>query len=312
MMIRALVESVRVLAFGRRMRAIRKRAARGSGMLEAENAMLRVDNVARYRMSGESGDYAIFVVLPAAPPPAAGYPVLYLLDGNAWIVSAAEALRFQSRFAVQSAIEPMMIVAVGYPGRKPFDLGRRAFDFLPKHTSCKIASRFMQGAPWHQPGGAASFLDFLTGPLRTALAERYPVDPARQVLCGHSFGGFFALYALLNQPWSFEKYVALSPSLWWDDGSLLKQADALSVTLPHDLGAELLIAVGGDETPDRPHISARMESDACRFAEILAQRGPARMRIVCRILAGENHQSLPIAMFSAVMRFVSKPGSHQP
>jgi len=309
MMLRAIVEGIRTAAFRKKRQAIHERAAAARhGLLEAGGSGLLVADIQQYRARGPNGDYTIFVTLPSEPPPKAGYPVLWLLDGNAWVAGAAEALRLQSRFAIQSEIEPVILVAVGYPGAEPFDMGRRAYDYLPKHASGKLSERFMQGAPWHQPGGADAFLDFLAGPLREDIAERYPVDAKRQILCGHSFGGFFALHALLNRPSAFARYAALSPALWWDDGRLMKEADAAMAALPRDLAADVLIAVGGRETPDRPKISARMAEDACAFADRLTGEALAGVTVECRVLAEENHQSLLTAIFPTVLRFATAKG----
>ncbi len=308
MMIRAIREGLRTLAFLRNRDAIQARAAGAEGgILCAAGSGYRVAEVQPFTARGANGDYSIFVSLPSAPPPAAGYPVLFMLDGNCWVAGAAEALRLQSRFSAQSGIAPTLLVAVGYPGDAPINLGRRAYDFLPKHSSGKLSERFMQGAPWHQPGGAEAFLDFLTGPLRDDIARRYPVDLARQILCGHSFGGFFALYSLLTRPAAFRRYAALSPALWWDDARLLRDADRLIAALPPGLEADLLMAVGETETPDRPEISARMIADAADLAARLAREGPGGLRVTNVVLEGENHQSLPPTAFSRVLRFASAP-----
>ncbi|MDF2999734.1 MAG: hypothetical protein K0R27_5371 [Xanthobacteraceae bacterium] len=313
MIARALWEGLKSIGFGRRRRALQARAAvREDDVLTAAGAAYVMKDVQPFVARGPSGDYAIFVTLPSAPPPPAGYPVLYMLDGNAFVGGAAEALQLQSRFWRQSQVEPALVVAVGYPGDALFDMGRRAYDFLPSHSSGKLSERFMQGAPWHQPGGADAFLDFLTGPLRDAIARRYPVDPARQVLSGHSFGGFFTLYALLTRPRAFRRYAALSPSLWWDEGRLPRDAQHLIAALPADLQADLLFAVAEDETPDRPHISARMLADAADLAARLERDGPAGLAVRHVVLAGENHQSVPPTVFSRVLRFASAPLSSGP
>src|SRR5690606_18835970 len=129
----------------------------------------------------------------------------------------------------------------------------------------------MQGAPWHQPGGADDFLAFLTKDLRDDLSRRFPVNPSRHILSGHSFGGLFALRVLLSRPESFQKYIALSPSIWWDDRRLLKEIDEGIRQLPDDRQTDVLIAVGADETPGRPRISKFMVADVQHVAELLSQ-----------------------------------------
>lgn len=304
MVMRAVMQGIRTAAFGKKRRAMLEAAGGQNGLMALTGTGPMLADLQRYALRSQGGDYEIFVAVPAVPPPKAGYPVLTMLDGNAWIAGAAEALNWQGRFALQSEIEPPLIVAVGYPGADPFDLGRRAFDYLPRHESGKLSQRFMQGAPWHQPGGADDFLAFLTGPLRDEIAKRYPVDPARHILSGHSFGGLFALRSFLTNPRSFRHYAALSPSLWWDDAQLMKQADDLIAALPRDLDTRLYIGVGERETPDRPQISARMMDDARAFADTMIKAGPPGVTVCHRVYDGENHQSLPLAAFSAVLRFV--------
>ncbi|WP_258286092.1 alpha/beta hydrolase-fold protein, partial [Escherichia coli] len=60
-------------------------------------------------------------------------------------------------------------------------------------------------------GGADAFLHFVTTTLRSAVAQRCRVDPARQALFGHSFGGLFVLYALAHRPDAFSHWIAASP-----------------------------------------------------------------------------------------------------
>lgn len=308
MFIRAMREGVRTLSFLRTRRALHARAVgTQGGVLRPAGPGYLLPDVQPFTVQGPNGEHSVFVSLPSAPAPAAGYPVLVLLDGNCWVAGAAEALRLQSRFCAQSLVEPTLLVAVGYPGEAPINLGRRAYDFLPRHSSAKLTERFMQGAPWHQPGGADAFLDFLAGPLRADIARRYPVDEGRQTLCGHSFGGFFALYSLLTRPAAFRRYAALSPALWWDDARLLRDAGRLIGALPADLEAEVLMVVGETETPDRPRISARMIADAATLAARLMREGPSGLAVANLVLPGENHQSVPPTAFSRVLRFASAP-----
>ncbi|TDP45405.1 hypothetical protein DES42_105109 [Zavarzinia compransoris] len=289
-------------------RAIGRRVARLAGdALEPLGPGLPFGEVQRFAIEGPGGRHTIYVVLPPVPVPAGGYPCLYLLDGDAWIGTALDALRAQARFPGHSGVGPVAVVAIGYPGPEPVDLGRRARDFLPPHVSARLRDRFMQGAPWHQPGGAANFLDFLTGPLSAALARRYPLDMARRALCGHSFGGYFALYALLERPGAFRSHAAISPSLWWDGESLIRSAPERIAGLPAALAGEVLIAVAEFEMAGQDDINRMLIGHARRFDEVLAASGPKGLRRRCLVLAGENHQSALTAVFSEMLRFLSGP-----
>lgn len=64
--------------------------------------------------------------MPDKAPPAAGYPVLYMLDGNAVMDKLDDAF-LQQLFAGS----PPVIVAIGYQTALPFDTAARAWDYTP-------------------------------------------------------------------------------------------------------------------------------------------------------------------------------------
>src|SRR5678815_3818832 len=63
--------------------------------------------------------------------------------------------------------------------------------------------------------------------IKTELIPRiehdYRTAPYR-VFVGHSLGGITTLDALYTMPETFNAYVAIDPSLWWDGQLLLKKA----------------------------------------------------------------------------------------
>ena len=99
---------------------------------QAGTSPVTVPGAKEFTLRSAAGkDYRIFVAVPDGKPPAAGFPVLYLLDGNAYFVAAADAMREQSTFASMSQVQPLIVVGVGYPGDQPLNGERRGFDFLP-------------------------------------------------------------------------------------------------------------------------------------------------------------------------------------
>ena len=57
------------------------------------------------------------------------------------------------------------------------------------------------------------------------IETHYPVAPYR-TLIGHSFGGLFVVNALINHTDMFNAYIAIDPSLWWDNQKLMRQGEA--------------------------------------------------------------------------------------
>lgn len=298
-------EAVRLLGYRLRPAITRASMTASTPLMRHIDNHLTYSGAQRFSARGPNGDHVITVIVPQAPPPPGGYPVITVLDGNAVTGAWADALALQGPFARHCRIDPLLVVTVGYPGERPIDIGRRAYDFLPPHSSRRWRDRFMQGAPWHQPGGADAFLDFLTGPLRDDLASRFPVNADRHVLCGHSFGGLFALRALIEKPSRFRKYAALSPSIWWDDHRLLKEVAAWRGAAHEDLRADLMIAVGADEAPGRPHISQFMVADALNVTRQLESMEHKGLSVDCRVLVRETHQSVPFTILCEVLRFAS-------
>lgn len=192
--------------------------------------------------------YELFVARPTGEPPSpSGYPVLYLLDGNAVFGTAAEIVGLRSRRPEASGIVPSVVVAIGYPTEAPLDLDRRAYDFTPPADVTQLPPR-PDGSAWSAIGGADEFLDFIIGTVRPAIRRMFPIDMRRQALFGHSFGGLFALHTLFTHTQAFSHYIAASPSIWWyrsalrnDEAEFCKRVQATAIDV------RLLVTVGDRE-----------------------------------------------------------------
>lgn len=267
----------------------------------AEDPPVTLPRTRRWDLPGPDGPRRLFAYRPEGDPPAGGFPVLYLLDGNAVFLTAVEALLVQQRRAQATGVHPMAIVAVGYPTAEPFDQARRARDYTPA----------LPGAP-EGSGGADAFLDRLLGGIAASVAERIPVNPARAALFGHSYGGLFALHAFLTRPGAFRRTIAASPSLWFAGGAMMEAARRFAAQPPPELPRlGLLVTVGGLEEEDPAMPAARqatlrerrMVSRAREFAEILAALGPRGPELAFQLFEGENHGSVLPGAVNRALRF---------
>jgi len=191
-------------------------------------------------------DYRIFVSRPQHEPPPGGYPVLYVLDGNALFPSLAIQAQALEARPDPNLRNSVLIVGIGYPGEGLYDFKARAEDYTPDAED-------RQRLPGREPppyGGAERFLAFIETELKPMIATRYPVDPARQTLFGHSYGGLFTLYTLLNRPQAFSGYAAASPSIWWYQGYIGRSLAAFEKKVEqHLVQARLLVTAGSAEEP---------------------------------------------------------------
>lgn len=239
--------------------------------------------------------YRLFVSVPSTPPPAQGFPVLYVLDGNASFPVAAWVARSLERRHQVTGQTPPLVVGVGYPGNADFDVAARRRDYTIA-SGIKPASDAAdsEGAQ----GGAEAFLDFLEQEVKPLVAQRHPVNPERQALFGHSFGGLLVLHALFTRPTRFSTFLASSPSIWWQGRQVLREIPD-RVADCRGCRPQVQISVGAleDRTPPGRHspevlallASRPMVSEARRLAQDLQARPDWARRVVYHELAGEDH-----------------------
>jgi hypothetical protein len=94
-------------------------------------------------------------------------------------------------------------------------------------------------------GGGPKFLEFLNTELFPYVHEQYRCND-HDILAGWSLGGLFTTWTYLAHPSTCDKYLAISPSLWWDDGYVLKLAEE-SVTEQKRNDATLVVTLGSLE-----------------------------------------------------------------
>lgn len=207
--------------------------------------------------------YRIFIAVPKTPVPESGYPILYMLDGNAQFPLAVNS------YTPKNGNAPL-IIAIGYQTDLAYITEYRTRDYTPYSDDPEFA----------QGGKSEAFYQFIQQQLKPWVEQHYSVNKAKQTLSGHSFGGLFTLYTLFNHPEAFQHYVANSPSIWWGNGIVLPQRDPLLIVNPDSI----TISVGEYEekpkskkplTPEREKQLAKRSqvTKARAIAEQLKQQG---------------------------------------
>ena len=207
-----------------------------------------------WQMNTAAGAPYQITVTRVGNAPAHGYPVLYILDGDAYAPLAAAEARIEAEHAIE---ESYLLVSIGYPATQLFDQHRRQFDDTTRWTDLEAAAR--EHVDVANTGGAAAFAHFIVQDLRTEIARRYVVDPARQSLFGHSLGGLFVLHVLMEDPGAFAFYAAASPSAWWNHEEIIAQAEVYA--REHKQMPRLQISVGEYEQKLSPAEVLRPEAE---------------------------------------------------
>lgn len=181
----------------------------------------------------------LYVRLPAAYAASVRrFPVLYVLDGEWHFPVAAAAVQYLSECSASDLVIPEMIVV----GIVNVDRDR---DYTPSHVA------EYKGMEFPTSGRAERFRRFLIDEVIPLIDASYRTTSHR-VLAGWSFGGLFTVNTLAETPKAFAGYLAISPSMWWEDERFVDVFPATGPAQP----TRLVVTLGTDETGGWTHTAA--------------------------------------------------------
>jgi predicted alpha/beta superfamily hydrolase len=264
-----------------------------------------VANSFRHRLHSDviGQDFVIDVALPYTPVDTP-MPVVYVTDGNSMFPVVASAARLMQ---LGYELPPLIIVGIGYDTAASTEiLALRTRDLTPTLDSAYVEQDSQGPMPLPDgilPGGAAKFLDFIESEVKPFIAANYPAKTDDSTLLGDSLGGLFTLYALFNRTGDYQRYIAGSPSLWWDAEGLFND-EAAYAARADDLDAEVFISVGAlEEDPANPE-DFRMVTNTHRLANLLVDRAYPGLNLTTHEFEGETHLSVIPATLSRGLREV--------
>jgi predicted alpha/beta superfamily hydrolase len=195
------------------------------------------------------------------------YPVVYLLDGtaNEDFIHTAGLVQYLAMYQMMPA---SIVVGIANVDRK------RDLSFPTTNEKDK--------KDYPTTGGSEKFIAFIEKELQPYVEKHYRVRHDKTIL-GQSLGGLLAAEVLLKKPQLFTKYLMISPSLWWSDEALLKQAPAL-LDKQTKLNVKVYIAVGEEEQ--------QMKDNANSFYELLQKQQAKGLRADYRFFGDENHLTI--------------------
>ena len=220
------------------------------------------------------------------------YPVLYLLDGDAHFHSVTGLLQILGTGVNGTFVVPEMIV-VAIPNTD------RTRDLTPT----RVGAGF-DGKP--QPflktsGGMPNFFTFLKSELIPRIDAGYRTTSYR-VFVGHSLGGITTINALYTIPETFNAYVAIDPSLWYDNKLLLRQAKNFFSTA-NLKGKSLYVGQANTINPDDTTSNAHFES-IVQFNGILETYNQTGLRYGYKYYPNDSHGSVPLIAEYDALRFI--------
>jgi predicted alpha/beta superfamily hydrolase len=220
------------------------------------------------------------------------FPVLYVLDGDLHFHSLSGMIQILGSGINQTfAIPEMIIVAIPNTNR--------IRDLLPTHSTTGPFG----GDFYKDSGGTDKFLKFITDELSPKIESMYSTSPYR-IFVGQSFGGLAVIHALFTIPNFFQAYVAIDPSLWWDNQVLTRKAE--SYFNKADLHGKSLFLAQANSV--RSWDSTNVHFEGIRnFATYLETRNHSGLRWKYKYYPDDTHSSVAfISEYDALRFFFAK------
>ncbi len=204
------------------------------------------------------------------------YPVIYLLDGSADedFIHVVGLVQFNN-FEWINRVPKSIVVGIATVDRK------RDFTFPTTVESDK--------KKYPTTGHSDKFIDFIESELQPFIENNYKTNSSK-MLIGQSLGGLLTTEILLKKPTLFNTYIIVSPSLWWDNGSIINQA---SVIFEKNFTKKTDIYIGvGKEGLTPTAIPRVMEVDANLLAEKLIKSKSKSVKTHFEYLPQEDHATV--------------------
>lgn len=207
------------------------------------------------------------------------YPVLYMQDGQnlfdpmrAYLGQTWNALATLNELIAKKLIAPVIVVAID-------NTPARMDEYIPEKNG-------------------DAYLDFIMHGLRPQIDQHYRTmkGPRHTGIMGSSLGGLISLYAGIRESNVFGLVGALSPSIWWNERSILDQYQS-----SRDLPIKVYLDSGsiGGEKPE----------DVLALTHLLAARGFRHTHnLLVYIQDGADHREYYWAQrFPVALKFLFPP-----
>jgi len=228
---------------------------------------LTIGEIRTFKSKILNEDRTLNIYLPQGFDKTKSYPIIYLLDGsmNEDFIHVTGLIQF---FNQMYSMPETIVVGIANIDRK------KDFTF---HTDLKDLQK-----DYPTTGHSDKFISFLEKELKPYIKSQFKTTDT--YIFGQSLGGLLATEILLKKPELFNNYFIISPSLWWDDESLLKEAPELLTKIP-DTKKFIYVSVGKGEHPV-------MIKDAESLGDILKKSNKKNWTVEYKMMETDNHATI--------------------
>ncbi|MFT5753394.1 MAG: putative alpha/beta superfamily hydrolase [Flavobacterium sp.] len=252
-----------------------------SQKIEPKKRITEPDHTITSKILGR--DYNLYISFPKnySTKDTISYPVFYVLDGE-WVFPIIRGTR--AILDSEKELEDLIIVTISAA-----DFNFRYQDYttsVSTSTDEKVNKRSDIPKGGLISGGASKFLASMKTEIVPFVDKNYKTNSDRGIF-GHSFGGLFTAYCLVNSDGYFTRFGISSPALWWDNEKLLNQAvtqfrENKTWEIPQ---TKVFISVG-----DKEH--SGIVPTMVKYSSHLEQSDYDNVDLKWQIFEGESHNSM--------------------
>lgn len=220
-------------------------------------------------------EYNIHILYPENYDATLSYHIVYLLDADWYFREVSEIINTNYKNSV-------VLIGIGYKNKN-----KRTTDFT-----------FPYDDMFQNSGGADNYIQFINNELILYVEEDLSILSSETTLVGHSLGGYFGLYFMLQQNFQnpFDNIISASPSLFWNDAYIFdleeqyhSNNDTLSIDLYNSIG-------------DLEGVTMNTLFDA--FNERIENRGYEDLSFKYKRFENISHNNSPIISFENALYFI--------
>jgi predicted alpha/beta superfamily hydrolase len=238
--------------------------------------------------------YRLYVRPPLAKP-AEGqkFSSIYFLDALKNFTAAAV---MSDNYETLGYTPAAYFIGIGYQNEAD-GIGKesnRTRDYTPTAFTPPNEKHYLAGNPvdYENSGGADAFLVVIEKQIIPFVESRFDVSQSDRVLIGKSMSGLAVVHAVLSKPELFNRYLIISPSIWWDDWLyprhkryVMRQAKATKASKAKR-ETRVYFAVGDDEE------RMGLVTDIYVLANALRNRHDENLKVYVDVLRGEQHEGI--------------------
>ncbi|WP_203583757.1 alpha/beta hydrolase [Flagellimonas sediminis] len=210
------------------------------------------------------------------------YPIIILLDGYVHFETTSAIVQFMGSRTNRNYLMPETIVVA-------IENVDRERDFTITKLQTKRANTM---------GGGKKFLDFIEKELIPYVENHYRAAPHR-TLIGHSLGGLLTVNAYLDPNSVFNAYLAIDPSIWWDETTM--ESKMASMT-PTSINKKLYWATANQGETNYERNKKRHD----QFVAMMEERWRDKLQVKQDYFEAENHRSVPLPALYKGLKYLNE------